>query len=296
MKLFYDSRYACAGHGFDTTRKPQWIAESLAEKPIKGINLLQSSGLSIDLLRSVHEDVYIRAIKTGEPRELAQSQEFPWDARLWDAVLASNGGIVDATLTALKQGIAGSLSTGMHHARTGEGKGYCTFNGLVLAAKAAQREGAKNVLILDLDAHCGGGTHSLINDLGLNKIVHIDVSVNRYDQYPDENKGFALVHDAKSYLPVIECLLDMQEQPPDICIYNAGIDPYENCHEGGLSGITYYVLKQREELIFNWAKRNKIPIAFAMAGGYVGDQLDQASLVALHRLTLEAAISTHQTG
>jgi hypothetical protein len=32
-----------------------------------------------------------------------------------------------------------------------------------------------------------------------------------------------------------------------------------------------------------------IPIAFVLAGGYLGPELERAGLVALHRLTLEAA-------
>jgi hypothetical protein len=32
-----------------------------------------------------------------------------------------------------------------------------------------------------------------------------------------------------------------------------------------------------------------VPIAFVLAGGYLGPELERAGLVALHRLTLEAA-------
>lgn len=42
------------------------------------------------------------------------------------------------------------------------GAGFCTFNGIAIAAKQALRRGAKRVLIIDFDAHGSGGTHSLI--------------------------------------------------------------------------------------------------------------------------------------
>src|SRR5260370_35742530 len=77
-------------------------------------------------------------------------------------VLSANGGAVAAGLAALEQGVAGSLSSGLHHARHARGAGFCTFNGLVIAAREALAAGAASVLILDLDAHCGGGTASLI--------------------------------------------------------------------------------------------------------------------------------------
>ena len=44
-----------------------------------------------DLLR-VHAPDYIRAVATGEPRSLAESQKFPWTAQLASAVRWTNGG------------------------------------------------------------------------------------------------------------------------------------------------------------------------------------------------------------
>ena len=74
-------------------------------------------------------------------------------------------------------------------------------------------------------------------------------------------------------------------------MYNAGMDPHEDCPEGGLKGITDGVLRDREELVFAWCRRRGLPIAFVMAGGYVRPpHMDEARLVGLHRLTLAAAV------
>ncbi|HJQ12999.1 MAG TPA: hypothetical protein VJ840_18350, partial [Gemmatimonadaceae bacterium] len=75
----------------------------------------------------------------------------------------------------------------------------------------------------------------------------------------------------------------------DLCIYNAGMDPHEDCSTGGLPGITTDVLAEREKIVFDWCAGRKLPIAFVLAGGYAGLKLDKASLVALHRLTLTEA-------
>ena len=48
-------------------------------------------------------------------------------------------------------------------------------------------------------------------------------------------------------------------------------------------------------LVFDWCRRRVIPVAFALAGGYRGDRLSAAGLVALHRLTLTAATSAQGT-
>ena len=72
------------------------------------------------------------------------------------SVTASTGCVVASGLQAMTDGVAGSLSGGLHHARCDQGSGFCTFNGLALAAKAALAAGAESVVILDFDAHCGG--------------------------------------------------------------------------------------------------------------------------------------------
>ncbi len=38
-----------------------------------------------------------------------------------------------------------------------------------------------------------------------------------------------------------------------------------------------------------WCSARRLPIAYVLAGGYIGDRLDESGLVALHRLTLSAA-------
>ena len=152
-------------------------------------------------------------------------------------------------------------------------------------------EGAKHVLILDLDAHCGGGTHSLVENL--TNVWHLDIAVNEYDIYvPSGHNSLDLVTDHQDYLPVVKSRLSSLDQKApgfDICLYNAGMDPHEGCTIGGLKGITLEVLREREYLVFEWFRQRRVPIAFVIAGGYTSVTLNQSGLVQLHRLTLEAA-------
>jgi acetoin utilization deacetylase AcuC-like enzyme len=147
------------------------------------------------------------------------------------------------------------------------------------------------VLILDLDAHCGGGTHELID--GEERIWQMDVSVDAFDHYePLGNNQLEMVHDASRYLPTIERKLTwLEREAPrfDICLYNAGMDPFEGCSIGGMQGITQKVLRDREVAVFSWCRMRGIPIAFVLAGGYIGPGLEREGLVSLHRLTPQAA-------
>jgi acetoin utilization deacetylase AcuC-like enzyme len=295
-RVFYSPSYVGSGYAFETTRKAKWLADSLRASPILGVDLVEPGSLTAEQVARVHTSEYVNAVRTGDPVALAESQGFDWDPNLWPMVLASNGGAVAAALAAFSDGVAGSLSSGLHHARAGRGAGFCTFNGLVIAAREALAAGAKSVLILDLDAHCGGGTASLIADEP--RIWQVDVSVSPFDFYRKSDRiRLDLVGHASDYMPAVNralSSLDGEGIDFDLCIYNAGMDPHENCATGGLSGITREVLGQREKEVFAWCRRRSLPIAFVLAGGYLSLDLDEAGLVELHRLTLAEAASGPQ--
>lgn len=288
VPVYYSPSYVAAGHAFETTRKAAWVAESLAVSPVEGVELRAPRSLDERALEAMHEARYVAAVRSGEPRELAESQGFFWDPALWEGVCASSGGIVAAALDALaRRGNAGSLSSGLHHARAGRGDGSCTFNGLALAARAALEAGAGAVLIVDLDAHFGGGTHALLREEA--RVWHIDVSVDAYDAYGDAPRWWSsYIERSDDYLPTIAAALDRSASAAsfDLCIYNAGMDPHEDCPDGGLAGIDTRTLSAREAMVFSWCRGRGIPVAFALAGGYLGPRLDEARLVALHRLTI----------
>jgi acetoin utilization deacetylase AcuC-like enzyme len=256
VNVFYSPAYVLAGHAFETTRKARWIAESLSREPLDGIALREPPPLRREQVTRVHDAGYVGAVESGEPRELAESQGFVWDAGLWPAVLASNGGAVAAALDALEHGVAGSLSSGLHHARRDRGRGFCTLNGLAIAACEALAAGARSVLVLDLDAHCGGGTVSLL--AGDERVRHADVSTDDFDHYDgSERDRLEMVTDGASYLPTIHRMLSaLGRRGPrfDLCLYNAGMDPCEDCPTGGLRGVTGEVLARRERMVFDWCR------------------------------------------
>ncbi len=292
LPLFYTDDYVGAAMSFETTRKARWVAESLAAEPVPGLRLTPNALLTVAELERVHDPAYVAAVRSGEPRALAESQGFSWDPQLWRMVRASNGGAVAAARAALRSGRAGALASGLHHARRARGAGFCTFNGLALAALAAFDAGAKRVLVLDLDAHCGGGTDELI---GAHPSVRmLDIAVDGFDHYaPGSGNTLDMVADAADYLPTLRRRLDERMgEPFDLCLYNAGVDPHQHCPVGGLSGIDAALLGARDRMVFEWCAARGLPVAFVLAGGYIGPQLDRAGLVALHRQTLAAAAAT----
>lgn len=291
MRLYYSPAFSSVEVGFDTTRKPEWVAESLRERPIEGVELVEPMPLTAEAIGAVHDPAYVEAVRSGEPAEQAASNGIGWDPQWFAAESATEGGTVAAALDALASGeMVGSLAAGGHHARRARGNGFCTFNGLALAARAAREAGAERILVLDLDAHCGGGTYSLIRtDPG---IVQIDVAVNLFDYYePPEPHELLMVTDPASYLATVQQQLSTVDRfgSIDLVLYNAGMDPFEDCPIGGLPGITEPMLADRERMVFGWARSRGLPLAFVLAGGYLGDEVDRRRLVDLHRMTILAA-------
>lgn len=287
MKLFFSPEYCRASFSFDTTRKSGWIADSLREAPIRGVEVVEPEPATVEHVLAVHDEEYVEAVRTGEPWHLATSQGFRWCPAMYPAVMSSVGGMIAAVQSAIEDGVSGSLSSGLHHARRGEGAGFCTFNGLVVAANAALEMGCSNVLILDLDAHGGGGTASLIS--GNVRISHLDLVVDPFDMHADSidlSRSSPL-----DYLTVLTASLEALS--PDFVVYNAGMDVHSaDC---GPLGYDSRILAAREVTVFEWARSRSIPIAFSIAGGYTSKDRPRAELVAHHRMTIRASTPRMET-
>lgn len=288
MKVHYRPAYNATSVAFDTTRKATAIAARLRHHPIDGVELVSPTLATAAEIGDTHDRDYVRALRTGTPRHLAASNGIGWDEQLLTAVRASTGGVRSAVLDALTNRVnSGSLSSGLHHAAADGGRGFCTLNGLVIGAAAARRAGAERVLIVDFDAHCGGGTASLID--GRAGIEQIDVSVSSFDQYRSRPDARLAMSDGNDYLGDLQRMLATVDTPGsvDVVIYNAGMDPHQ--HAGGIAPIDTDTLRAREEMVFGWAASFGLPVAWVLAGGYTG-QITMDELVDLHLLTVRAAV------
>ncbi len=214
----------------------------------------------------VHDPAYVAAVRSGVPRDLAELNGFLWtppvdhDARLQRG--CRGGGPPRA-----RRRRRGSLSSGLHHARRSRGEGFCTFNGLALAARKAIDGGARAVLIVDPDAHCGGGTAELLADDPA--VAQVDLAVVAFDWYRERGRfTLDVIEDAADYLPTLRRRLDALST---LGVRSRALQrrdgPFEQCLIGGLSGITGH-LEEREETVFGWCRANDLPVAFVLAGGY----------------------------
>ena len=284
--IFYNDSYVVPGGGLETVRKADEVARRILEQ-FPEIKLVSPEPATVEQLLLAHAVEYIKAFLSGEPYHVASAALGEWSEEVVASVLASTGGVIAAALAALKSGRAGSLSSGLHHAKSDHGAGFCTINGLAIAALVALQNGAKSVGILDVDAHCGGGTFEILGD---NPAIRIgDVSTSSFDSWRSgqERHKLEITTDPDTYLDVVAEMLE-HIGSVDLLLLNAGMDPADGGSAGSTRGFTSELLEARERLVAEWCERTNTPVAFVLAGGYVGSGLTLGDVADLHVHTVAA--------
>ena len=260
--------------GVETRTKSGPLAKILIGGEVPGVDLIAPLAITREELLAIHDEQYIDGLINDEKPELTRS------------IFASTGGVRDALDAMFVYGKAGSLSSGLHHAKRDREYGLCYINGLALAAlRAISKHGVKKVAVLDTDSHCGGGTFQLVGDN--EKIVIADVSCDSYDIWKpnSERHHLKVVNSANEYLDAVKQALKHIDGV-DALIYNAGMDPFEDCMTGGMPGITRDVLAERERLVAQWCEDTQTAAMFVLAGGYGGKNLDLDGVARLHLPTI----------
>jgi acetoin utilization deacetylase AcuC-like enzyme len=187
-----------------------------------------------------------------------------------------------------------SPTSGFHHAGFGSPEGFCTFNGLMVAALLMHEAGlAQTVGILDCDAHYGNGTDNIIRRLGLKWIRHHTMGLH-FHSHSDVKK---LLEGGTTYSRWLERAIEDVRQC-DLVIYQAGADPHIKDPLGGI--LTTQEMQERDRMVFE-GLRGK-PLVWSLAGGYqtatdlIGDEVDPERarlepVLALHRNTLQAHLN-----
>lgn len=187
----------------------------------------------------------------------------------------TSGSFYAAALYALKaQTNAFSPTSGFHHACHNSAGGFCSFNGLMVAAQKLKKETKiKKIGIIDCDAHFGNGTEDIIKKLELNWIKHYTFGAHGIGP-----------RNAEQWLIEFEAELEKYKSM-DIIFYQAGADPHINDPLGG--SLTTEQMRRREELVFKTFSKLGIPVVWNLAGGY---QNPIEKVLDLHKTTYEIAL------
>jgi acetoin utilization deacetylase AcuC-like enzyme len=250
-------------------------------------------------LALVHHPAYVHSLKDGSIAQLQPQMMrdigFPWSPAMVERSRRSAGATVAAVRGVLAgQGVAANMAGGTHHAGADKGAGFCVFNDAAVAARVAQMEWGRThhrqlqVAVVDLDVHQGDGTAAIFQ--GDSSVFTLSLHGERnfpfQKQVGDLDVGLPDGCGDVEYLATLELALEQLALrfEPDLVIYLAGADPFEGDRLGRLK-LSFDGLQARDRRVFDWAWHRRLPLAFAMAGGY-GTQLEQTVQVQVNTYTV----------
>lgn len=286
INVYYNDEYSPLTHKAETFAKARYIARALREMPevsewVKVKDPSDSAGALAGAQRLIEANLsaeYLRSVMTGEPRHLAESSGHQWTEGVYYSVLNSTAGILCAVDDVVSRGFRNScsLSSGLHHANADRGNFLCTVNSLAIGALYAASK-RKRVVVLDLDAHFGGGTYSYA-ETAEHAFGIVDYSLSPLDAYDaDPNIATAKCVDPEDYLSYVdEALADVADKSPEVVFYNAGVDVYPMVDENTVIA--------RELKVADAISKMGARTVIVMAGGYGAYE----EIIPLHTATVMA--------
>jgi acetoin utilization deacetylase AcuC-like enzyme len=280
--LFYNDHYAIPlpeGHRFPM-EKYRMVRERLAKTEL--FEFRPAPLAEAEDIERVHDPDYVDAVIAGTLPAAAQRRiGFPWSEGFVQRTLASAGSTLAATEEALRSGWSGTISGGTHHAFRAEGSGFCVFNDIAIAtqkligarageASLAPTKLIRRVAVVDLDVHQGDGTAEIFNGRTDVFTLSVHCKVNfpfkkqkstldvEIDEGVDDDEYLEIVHEA---------LRRVVEFAPEFVFYQAGVDVLATDTLGKLQ-LSHEGVRERDRMVFEFAKRLGVPIVVTQGGGY----------------------------
>jgi acetoin utilization deacetylase AcuC-like enzyme len=276
LKIAWNTAYSHPlppNHRFPMGKYELLPEQLLYEGTVTDANFFSPDPLAEDNILATHDPTYWHRLRHLElsPAEIRKTG-FPLSASLVDREVIIMNGTLQAALFALEHGVAMNVAGGTHHAFTDRGEGFCLLNDQAIAATFLLRHrGLRQILIVDLDVHQGNGTAQIFRHEP--RVFTFSMhGGNNYPLHKEQSDLDVPLPDGitdREYLgklrELLPALLDQVE--PDFVFFQSGVDVLRTDKLGKL-GLTLAGCKERDRLVLEACRRNKIPVVASMGGGY----------------------------
>jgi acetoin utilization deacetylase AcuC-like enzyme len=293
FRLIYHEMYDLhlGAHVFPS-KKYKWLHDRmLRSRFATAADFVEPLPATDEDLLLVHDSDWVEKLRNGTlTYQDILRLEIPYSRQMVEAFWLAAGGSILAARQALECGIGFNLGGGFHHAFPDHGEGFCAVNDIAVAVRRLQADGLiKRAMVVDCDVHQGNGTATIFaGDPSV-----FTLSIHQFNNYPAEKPPSSLdinLADGIADAEYIQRLghayrsaLSMFQ--PELVLYVAGADPYQEDQLGGLS-MTFDGLRERDRLVIWTAVTRGIPVAIVLAGGYAESVEDT---ITIHANTADVA-------
>jgi acetoin utilization deacetylase AcuC-like enzyme len=297
------------GHPEHMGRLPAVVRALARDTPVLLDLVLQHEPQHVtdaQLLR-VHSPELINAVRAAAElaEERGEATRLDADtivsAASWDAARASAGCAVEAVALVLQRSARHAFALCRppgHHATRDTAMGFCLFNNVAVAARAAQAEhGVARVLIIDWDVHHGNGTQDIFYcDPSVYYLsLHIDGHYPGTGAAAERGDGAGAGHTfnvplpagtgADAYLAAFDAAIEraFADARPELVLVSAGFDCLAGDPLGGLL-LEPADLHAMTCTILTHAERSASPVVAVLEGGYAPARLGAGVAATLRAL------------
>lgn len=265
--------------GSPSAKKPGYLVKELIHRKYP-VTIVTPKPVTIADICNVHDKTFVHDVMTfktengfgNKSHEVAYSLPY------------TSGAMFSAACLATPKMPACAPVSGFHHAGYNNAEGFCTFNGLAIAAyKFLQMK--KKVAIIDCDYHFGDGTEEILEKKNMKDVYHVSFGKDFYK--PEQSQSYLRLFD--------QIRINFQVKRPDVVLYQAGADTHIDDPLGGI--LTTEQMYLRDYKMFSICHELGIPIAWNLAGGYqVDDSGSFMKVIELHLNTFKAAAAVYKVG
>ena len=236
-------------------------------------NFFSPGKIETKWLNKCHTTQYINKLNSlSLTKSEIRKTGFPLSKQLIEREYIITEGTRKCVDYAILNGASANIAGGTHHSFQDRGEGFCLFNDVAVGAYYALTEyELKKILVIDLDVHQGNGTASIMK----NESRVFTFSMHGAKNYPFKKEISDIDVELEDgieddqYLYLLEKNLKQINQlfEPQIIFYISGVDILSTDKLGRLK-ITREGCRKRDDLVFDYAFKNNLPIITSMGGGY----------------------------